>query len=143
MVSELIEYYGLKVVQAYMNYIQKNAEVAVRDLLRIVGTRTLERTGKNVLTAQDYMDDGSLIQLTVSINVESGSAVFDFRFVLLFITYIKFEERQTSFFSFYYFSGTGYEVWGNCNAPKAITLSAVIYCLRCMVGHDVPLNQVH
>lgn len=40
------------------------------------------------------------------------------------------------------FSGTGYEVWGNCNAPRAITLSALIYCLRCIVGRDVPLNQV-
>ena len=39
-------------------------------------------------------------------------------------------------------SGTGYEVWGNCNAPRAITLSALIYCLRCIVGRDVPLNQV-
>ena len=40
------------------------------------------------------------------------------------------------------FSGTGIEVYGNCNAPRAVTLSAIIYCLRCMVGHDVPLNQV-
>jgi len=40
------------------------------------------------------------------------------------------------------FSGTGPEVKGNCNAPRAVTLSALIYCLRCMVGHDVPLNQV-
>lgn len=40
------------------------------------------------------------------------------------------------------FRGSGFEVWGNCNAPRAITLSALIYCLRCMVGHDVPLNQV-
>ena len=39
------------------------------------------------------------------------------------------------------FTGTGYEVFGNCNAPKAVTYSAIIYCLRCMVGHDVPLNQ--
>lgn len=44
--------------------------------------------------------------------------------------------------SFEYRRGTGAEVFGNCNAPKAITLSALIYCLRCMVGHDVPLNQV-
>ena len=41
------------------------------------------------------------------------------------------------------FSGTGPEVAGNCNAPRAVTLSALIYCLRCLVGHDVPLNQVH
>lgn len=40
------------------------------------------------------------------------------------------------------FSGTGTEVWGNCNAPRAITLSALIYCLRCMVRQDIPLNQV-
>lgn len=40
------------------------------------------------------------------------------------------------------FSGTGYEVWGNCNAPRAVTLSALIYCLRSIVGRDVPLNQV-
>lgn len=39
------------------------------------------------------------------------------------------------------FTGSGYQVFGNCNAPRAITLSALIYCLRCMVGHDVPLNQ--
>ena len=37
--------------------------------------------------------------------------------------------------------GTGLEVWGNCNAPRAITVSAIIYCLRCMVGYDTPLNQ--
>ena len=40
------------------------------------------------------------------------------------------------------FTGTTPEVYGNCNAPRAVTLSAIIYCLRCMVGHDVPLNQV-
>lgn len=41
-----------------------------------------------------------------------------------------------------FYSGTSYEVWGNCNAPKAITLSALIYCLRSMIGYDIPLNQV-
>jgi len=40
------------------------------------------------------------------------------------------------------FTGSSYEVYGNLNAPRAVTLSALIYCLRCMVGHDVPLNQV-
>ena len=40
------------------------------------------------------------------------------------------------------FTGTGNEVFGNINAPRAVALSALIYCLRCMVGHDVPLNQV-
>ena len=40
------------------------------------------------------------------------------------------------------FTGTGPEMYGNCNAPRAITFSAIIYCLRCMVKHAIPLNQV-
>ena len=40
------------------------------------------------------------------------------------------------------FTGTGYESYGNCNAPRAVALSALIYCLRSMVKHDIPLNQV-
>jgi hypothetical protein len=39
-------------------------------------------------------------------------------------------------------AGTGPEVFGNCNAPPAVTYSAAIYCLRCLVGADIPLNQV-
>ena len=52
----------------------------------------------------------------MSINCEQGSATFDF-------------------------SGTGPEVWGNINAPRAVTHSALIYSLRCLVGEDIPLNQ--
>lgn len=62
------------------------------------------------------MDNGTPITLKVTIDEVNGSAICDF-------------------------TGTGLEVWGNLNAPRAITLSAIIYCLRCMVGHDVPLNQ--
>jgi N-methylhydantoinase B/oxoprolinase/acetone carboxylase alpha subunit len=52
------------------------------------------------------------------IDVSAGEAVFDF-------------------------SGSGHEVYGNINAPKAVVLSALIYSLRCLVGQDIPLNQVH
>ncbi|XP_045604599.1 5-oxoprolinase [Procambarus clarkii] len=116
LVNELIDYYGLDVVQAYMSHIQSSAELAVQELLKEVGSRIFRKTGIASLHAIDYMDDGSPIELTVNINIEKGTAVFDFE-------------------------GTGPEVWGNCNAPKAITVSAVIYCLRSMVGYDVPLNQ--
>ncbi len=40
------------------------------------------------------------------------------------------------------FAGTGPEVHGNTNAPPAVTYSAIIYSLRCMVHQDIPLNQV-
>jgi 5-oxoprolinase (ATP-hydrolysing) len=39
------------------------------------------------------------------------------------------------------FAGTGAQLHGNLNAPKSVTYSAVIYCLRCMVQRDIPLNQ--
>ncbi|ELW63390.1 5-oxoprolinase [Tupaia chinensis] len=93
-----------------------NAELAVRDMLRAFGTSRQARGLPLEVTAEDHMDDGSPIRLRVQINLSQGSAVFDF-------------------------SGTGPEVFGNLNAPRAITLSALIYCLRCLVGRDIPLNQ--
>jgi 5-oxoprolinase (ATP-hydrolysing) len=39
------------------------------------------------------------------------------------------------------FTGTGPQVWGNTNAPRAVAYSAILYCLRCLVDQDVPLNQ--
>ncbi|CAG9792777.1 unnamed protein product [Diatraea saccharalis] len=116
LVGELIDHYGLDVVQAYMTHIQKNAEIAVRDMLKEIAKNALAKTGSTVLKATEYMDNGTPIVLTVTLDEKEGSALCDF-------------------------TGTGYEVWGNLNAPRAITLSALIYCLRCMVGHDVPLNQ--
>ncbi|KAL9974393.1 hypothetical protein ACROYT_G011417 [Oculina patagonica] len=116
LIRGLIEEYSLPVVQAYMKYIQHNAEVAVREMLKDIASKTKERTGKTVLSSVDHMDDGSCIKLTISIDEKEGSAVFDF-------------------------TGTGPEMYGNCNAPRAITFSAIIYCLRCMVKHSIPLNQ--
>ncbi len=51
----VVEDYGLKTVQEYMYHIRHNAESSVRRLLREV-TRKL---GTNVLSAVDYLDDGS------------------------------------------------------------------------------------
>ncbi|XP_031202901.1 5-oxoprolinase isoform X2 [Mastomys coucha] len=116
LVGELIGQYGLDVVQAYMGHIQANAELAVRDMLRAFGTSRQARGLPLEVSAEDHMDDGSPICLRVQINLNQGSAVFDF-------------------------SGSGSEVFGNLNAPRAITLSALIYCLRCLVGRDIPLNQ--
>jgi 5-oxoprolinase (ATP-hydrolysing) len=30
---------------------------------------------------------------------------------------------------------------GNTNAPEAVTYSAIIYCLRCLISENIPLNQ--
>jgi 5-oxoprolinase (ATP-hydrolysing) len=39
------------------------------------------------------------------------------------------------------FTGTGPEHDGNLNAPRAVTLAAVIYFLRTLVGKPIPLNS--
>lgn len=62
-----------------MHHIQANAEVAVRDMLREIGTKVLQRSGGNELEAEDYLDDGSPIRLKISIDIQRGAAVCDFR----------------------------------------------------------------
>jgi len=43
LVAELIDCYGLRTVQSYMNYIQENAELAVRDMMRDIAKRTKKK----------------------------------------------------------------------------------------------------
>lgn len=74
LIRTLIEDYGEKVVQFYMRKIQDNAELSVRNLLKDVNKRFEGRD----LSAVDFMDDGSPIELKISINSEKGEAVFDF-----------------------------------------------------------------
>ncbi|KAG9244429.1 Hydantoinase B/oxoprolinase-domain-containing protein [Calycina marina] len=112
LISTLIEEYGEDVVNFYMTKIQDNAELSVRNLLKDVSKRFEGRK----LEAVDYMDDGSAIKLNITIDAEKGGAVFDF-------------------------DGTGPEVYGNTNAPEAVTYSAIIYCLRSLISADIPLNQ--
>ncbi|CAK9224540.1 unnamed protein product [Sphagnum troendelagicum] len=123
LIGELIEQYGLEVVQAYMVHVQANAEAAVREMLKTMATRAsaLQSGSSNdeklvVLEAEDYMDDGSAICLKLTIDSVKGEAHFDF-------------------------GGTSPEVYANWNAPEAVTAAAIIYCLRCLVDVDIPLNQ--
>jgi 5-oxoprolinase (ATP-hydrolysing) len=82
LVNELIDECGLDVVVAYMQHIQQNAEVAVREMLtakaKDTPTEFQQPDGKVVLHATDHLDDGSPITLAVTIDPTDGSAVFDF-----------------------------------------------------------------
>lgn len=62
------------------------------------------------------MDDGTPLCLKLTIDRERKEATFDF-------------------------TGTGPEVIGNTNAPRSITRSAVLYCLRSLLGKEIPLNS--
>lgn len=116
LMGELVEEYSLPVVTAYMGYIQQAAEVAVRGMLhRFSLAKNLPEVGS--VFAEDFMDDGTRIALRITIDRRTNSATFDF-------------------------NGTGAEVFGNVNAPPAVTYSAIIYCLRCLLaGEELPLNQ--
>jgi 5-oxoprolinase (ATP-hydrolysing) len=67
--------------------------------------------------AFDYrMDDGSVLSVAVRVDHCTRSAVIDF-------------------------TGTGPQRGDNFNAPPAVTRAAVLYCFRCLVGADIPLND--
>lgn len=51
----VVKEYSLDTVQEYMYHIRANAEMSVRNLLRGV----VKRVGSNILSAVDYLDDGS------------------------------------------------------------------------------------
>ena len=133
----LVALYTLPVVQAYMHHIQAAAEEAVREMLREFATTNTANANtdadaanssasKATVSAEDglvrfppvvdYMDDGTPIALALTVDPVRGEATFDF-------------------------TGTGPQVYGNTNAPRAVALSAVIYCLRCLVKRGIPLNQ--
>ncbi len=114
LVLEMVDHYGLKVVQAYMGHVQDAAEDAVRKRL-VQLSKSKGMAEVDTVRAVDHMDDGSPIALALTIDRRDGSATLDF-------------------------NGTGTEIWGNCNAPKAVTKSAILYCLRCLIKKDLPLN---
>lgn len=78
LINTLIEDYGENVVQFYMKNIQDNAELSVRNLLKDVSRRFQGQSQSQSLSAIDYMDDGSPIQLKITIDGEKGEALFDF-----------------------------------------------------------------
>ncbi|KAH8680784.1 Hydantoinase B/oxoprolinase-domain-containing protein [Xylariales sp. PMI_506] len=112
LINRLCEEFTLPVVHLYMGGIQSNAELAIRELFRDVH----RRTGGEPLRAVDWFDDGTPVQVEITLDGEAGTALFDF-------------------------AGSGAQTYGNMNMPPSITHSAVIYVLRCLVDLEIPLNQ--
>lgn len=111
LIGQLVAEYSLPVCLAYMKAIQDNAERTVTEMLE----RVVKQHGIENLHCTDYMDDGSAIKFKVR-RGDNGRLVFDF-------------------------TGSAIQAYNNLNAPRAITCSAIIYCLRCLVDEDIPLNQ--
>lgn len=112
LIALLVKEFGLATIDAYMKAIQDNAAETVTKMIDSL----LEKNREKSLKCTDYMDDGSQISLSVYRDQESGKVIFDFE-------------------------GTSAQSYNNFNAPSAITYSAIIYCLRCLVDDEIPLNQ--
>ncbi|MHC5766996.1 MAG: hydantoinase B/oxoprolinase family protein [Nostoc sp.] len=102
---KMVLQYGIDTVQAYMTLVQANAEESVRRAIAVLkdGSFTYK------------MDDGSQIQVKVTIYPENRSATIDF-------------------------TGTSLQLNSNFNAPKAVTQAAVLYVFRTLVDDNIPLN---
>ncbi len=91
----------------------KNIETLLKTS-HTISENLLYKLVETPLQSRETLDDGS--QLDLKIFRESEFVIFDF-------------------------SACSQEVKGPFNAPKAISYSALIYCLRCMVNRDIPLND--
>jgi 5-oxoprolinase (ATP-hydrolysing) len=100
-----VEHYGLPKVQAYMQHVRDNAEESVR--------RAIEVLQDGAFTY--VMDDGTQIQVKVTIDRNTRSACIDF-------------------------TGTSPQQPTNLNAPLAICKAVVLYVFRTLVEDDIPLN---
>jgi N-methylhydantoinase B len=109
--AELISRYTLDEVSMYMRELLAYTERMTRQLIRGLPDGVYHFT--------DYLDDDGYgqesIPITVKISVEDDHALVDF-------------------------SGSSQQVTGSLNAVFAITLSAVYYVFRCLVGLDIPNN---
>ncbi|GMM58285.1 5-oxoprolinase [Maudiozyma humilis] len=112
LINSLVGEYHYPLILKYMNAIQDNAASTIKAMLH----KLCEHFGQTTFIGEDYMDDGSHICLTVNLDLLNDKYTFDF-------------------------TGTSPQVYGNTNAPTAITNSAILYSLRCLVGEEIPLNQ--
>ncbi|MBE9207252.1 hydantoinase B/oxoprolinase family protein [Nostoc sp. LEGE 06077] len=103
---KMVEHYSLETVQAYMAFVQDNAEESVRRVIEVLKDGNFSYT----------LDNGSIIQVAITINRDKRSAKIDF-------------------------AGTSnQQINNNFNAPSAVCKAAVLYVFRTLVNDDIPLN---
>ncbi|CDO93383.1 unnamed protein product [Kluyveromyces dobzhanskii CBS 2104] len=120
LVTELVKEYGFQQIETYMYAIQQNASDTVKKTLNNLSLQmTHDKNDSKAVTqfeSHDFMDDGTKICLKITLDPARDKYTFDF-------------------------TGTSPQVYGNLNAPEAITFSATLYVLRCLVDEEIPLNQ--
>ena len=109
--QRLCKSYGCDQVQAYMAFVQDNAEQSLRACL------TQIPSGKYQLEA----DDGTTYCVAIDVDTEAGTALVDFTG-----TGYRSDQAQHP---------------GNFNAPTSVVKAAVLYSFRLLVNKPIPLNS--
>ena len=110
--KEVVERYGVGDTQEHMS--------ALLDYSERVTRLAIANIPDGVYRVLDYMDDDGLteepVPIAVAITVDGDRMTIDF-------------------------TGTSPQRPGCINAPQAVTVSASLYMVRCVVGPDAPANQ--
>ena len=123
----MVAQFGRATVDAYMGHVQDNAEESVR---RVITALNLRPSGSprgspppawggpapgadGAFTLP--LDNGAHITVKVTVHAAQREATIDF-------------------------TGTSAQLPNNFNAPKAVTMAAVLYVFRTLVDDDIPLN---
>ncbi len=102
----LVADHGEPVVSAYMGHLLDYADSAARGML----ARLLD--GEHEVG----MDNGARVRVSIAIDRQAGSAVFDF-------------------------TGTSAQLADNFNAPRPVVRAACLYAIRTLTGSAIPLND--
>ncbi len=128
----MVAQFGRETVAAYMQHVQDNAEESVRRVITALnltppgspdGSPPPEGAGPGRGepvpgpngSFELPLDNGAVIRVKVTVDAAARSATIDF-------------------------SGTSEQLPNNFNAPKAVTMAAVLYVFRTLVDDDIPLN---
>ena len=111
-VREAVERYGIEVVTEQMAALQDYAENVMRSRLEAIPDCDCKFT--------DWMDDDGFgsdpVAITCRLTIQGSQAIVDFR-------------------------ESAPQTRGGVNANHAVTMSAVMYCFRCLVDSETPYNS--
>ncbi len=113
----MVKHYGIAMTNAYMGFVRDNAELAIRKAIAQLA-QTWQNDQESDANQHQFiypMDNGSQIQVAISLNAEAGSAKIDF-------------------------TGTSSQSANNFNAPLAVCKAVVLYVFRTLVTDAIPLN---
>ncbi|MEN0088220.1 MAG: hydantoinase B/oxoprolinase family protein [Pseudomonadota bacterium] len=106
----MVGQYGLPTVHAYMSHVQDFAEASVRSVIDRLSD------GVGVLRMDQHTDENPCeIRVRITVDKDRREATLDF-------------------------TGTSAQQADNYNAPEPITRAVALYCFRCMVDEDIPMN---